>query len=67
MDSKLEKYVVLIAFITSFFSAVVLNGVIIAVPNIGSEFGMNNVVQNWIPTLLVFTTTIFTLPSGQVS
>lgn len=43
----------------------VINGVIIGVPEIASEFGMNNVVQNWIPTIFVFAVTILTIPAGQ--
>ena len=62
-----ERILVVISFITSFFGVFVLNGIIIAVPSIGAEFGMNNVVQNWIPTLFVFVVTMATLPSGQIS
>ncbi len=28
---------------------------------------MNNLIQNWIPTIFLLTTTIFTLPFGQLS
>ena len=62
-----EKYVVFISFITSFFVVFVSNGITIALPSIANEFGMNNFVQNWIPTLLVFTITICTLPFGHIS
>lgn len=66
MKRDTEYYFVLITFITSFFSVFIVNGVILGVPTIGAEFGMNNVVQNWIPTILVFVVTIFTLPAGQI-
>ena len=65
-ESDLENYFVIITFITSFFSVFITNGVIIGAPSIGLEYGMNNVVQNWIPTILVLVVTIFTLPSGQI-
>lgn len=51
MKTEVEKYMVLITFISSFFTVFVLNGVIIGVPEIASEFGMNNVTQNWILTI----------------
>lgn len=28
------------------------NGVIIGVPAIANDFAMNNVIQNWVPTIL---------------
>lgn len=66
MNDEFEKYFIIITFITSFFSVFITNGVIIGTPAIAVDFGMNNVLQNWIPTILVFVTTIFTLPSGQL-
>ncbi|WP_304092189.1 hypothetical protein [Methanobrevibacter gottschalkii] len=42
MQSKLEKYIVLISFISSIVGVFVINGVIIGVPDIAREFGMNN-------------------------
>lgn len=62
-----EKYFILITFITSFFGVFITNGVIIGSPAIAAEFGMNNVLQNWIPTILVFVVTMFTLPAGQLT
>lgn len=53
MQSKLEKYIVLISFISSIVGVFVINGVIIGVPDIAREFGMNNVIENWIPTIFV--------------
>ena len=52
MQSKLEKYIVLISFISSIVGVFVINGVIIGVPDIAREFGMNNVIENWILTIL---------------
>ena len=65
-DNNLENFFIIITFITSFFGVFITNGVILGVPSIGAEFGMNNVLQNWIPTILVLVVTIFTLPCGQL-
>ncbi|WP_292815683.1 hypothetical protein [Methanobrevibacter sp.] len=67
MSDNFEKNFVIITFITSFFTVFLTTGINIGSPAIASEFGMNNVLQNWIPTVLVFVTTIFTLPAGQIT
>ena len=66
MSKNFEKYFIVITFITSFFSVFITNGVIIGTPEIAAELGLNNVWQNWIPTILVLVVTMFTLPSGQI-
>ena len=67
MSDNFEKHFIIITFITSFFTVFLTTGVNIGSPAIASEFGMNNVLQNWIPTVLVFVTTIFTLPASQIT
>src|SRR5574344_2083562 len=67
MQSKLEKYIVLISFISSIVGVFVINGVIIGVPDIAREFGMNNVIENWIPTIFVFAAIILTVPAEQLA
>ena len=62
-----ETYVVFVAFITSFFAVFLSAGIVLGVPAIASEFGMNNVFQNWIITLNALVIAIFTLPAGQIS
>ena len=66
MEESFEKYFIAINFIISFFGVFITNGVIIGTPDIASYFGMNNVLQNWIPTILVLVATMFTLPFGQI-
>ena len=51
MKIEFETYVVFIAAITSFFGVFLSNGIIIGVPAIANDFAMNNVIQNWIPTI----------------
>ena len=67
MEIKFETYVVFISFITSFFAVFLSNGIIIGVPAIASEFTMNNVIQNWVPTIFFLVVAVFTVPAGQIS
>ena len=67
MKIEFETYVVFISFITSFFAVFLSNGVIIGVPAIAQDFAMNNVIQNWIPTILFLVVAVFTVPAGQIS
>lgn len=62
-----ETYVILVSFITSFFAVFLSNGIIIGVPAIASEFAMNNVIQNWVPTIFFLVVAVFTVPAGQIS
>ena len=62
-----ESSVVLVSFLTSFFAVFLSAGIVIGVPSIASEFGMNNVVQNWIITIALLVVAVFTLPAGQIS
>ena len=67
MNIDYESYVVFVAFITSFFAVFLSAGIVLGVPAIASEFGMNNIFQNWIITLNALVIAIFTLPAGQIS
>ena len=67
MEIKFETYVVFISFITSFFAVFLSNGIIIVVTAIASEFTMNNVIQNWVPTIFFLVVAVFTVPAGQIS
>lgn len=48
MKFDLETYVVFVSFITSFFAVFLSAGIVLGVPSIASEFGMNNIVQNYL-------------------
>ena len=67
MKIEFETYVILISFITSFFAVFLSNGIIIGVPAIASEFAMNNVIQNLVPTIFFLVVAVFTVPAGQIS
>ncbi|WP_298501160.1 MFS transporter [uncultured Methanobrevibacter sp.] len=67
MKFDLETSVVFVSFITSFFAVFLSAGIVLGVPSIASEFGMNNIIQNWIPTIALLVIAVFTLPAGQIS
>ena len=67
MKIEFETYVILVSFITSFFAVFLSNGIIIGVPAIAQDFAMNNVIQNWVPTILFLVVAVFTVPAGQIS
>ena len=67
MKMDLETIVIFVSFITSFFAVFLSNGIIIGVPAIAQEFVMNNVIQNWIPTIFFLVVAVFTVPAGQIS
>ena len=67
MKFDLETIVVAVSFITSFFAVFLSNGIIIGVPAIAQEFAMNNVIQNWVPTIFFLVVALFTVPAGQIS
>lgn len=65
--NKLEKYVLLIAAVTSFFTVFLSSAVMISVPSLALEFGMNNIVQNWVTMLFFLSVAAITVPAGQIS
>lgn len=46
MKNEMEKYIVIITCISSYFTCFVLNGVIVCTPSIANDFGMNNFIQD---------------------
>ena len=67
MKLDLETSVILVSFITSFFAVFLSNGIIIGVPAIAQDFAMNNIIQNWVPTILFLVVAVCTVPAGQIS
>lgn len=63
---KIEKYVLIASFITSFSTLFLINGSSLATPSIGREFLMNNVTQNWIITTVSIFISATTIPAGQI-
>ena len=67
MEIKFETYIIFTSFITSFFAVFLSSGIVLGVPSIAQDFAMNNIIQNWIPTIALLVVTVFTLPAGQIS
>ena len=67
MKLKFETIIIFVSFITSFFAVFLSNGIIIGVPAIAHDFAMNNVIQNWVPTIFFLVVAVFTVPAGQIS
>ena len=63
---KLEKYVLLTSFITTFSAIFLLRTIALGAPSIGKTFLMNNVTQNWILTIGSIFISAFTIPAGQI-
>ena len=64
---KLEKIVLIVATLTSCFTVFLSSAVMVAVPSLASEFGMSNIIQNWVTMLFFLAVAIFTIPAGQLS
>lgn len=64
---KLKNIVLIVATLTSFFAVFLSSAVMVAVPSLASEFGMSNIVQNWVTMLFFLAVAIFTIPAGQLS
>ena len=65
MESK--NIVLIICAILSFFTVFAFNAVMIAVPSIDAEYGMNNIVQNWVTIIFLLIVAAISVPAGQVS
>ena len=66
-ESSLEKYVLIVATLTAFFTVFLSSGVGVVIPSIAVDFGMSNIVQNWITTIFFLAVAVFTIPAGQIS
>lgn len=67
MANKMENYVLIIATVTSFFTVFLSSATMVAVPALAEEFSMNNIIQNWITTIMFLAIAVFTVPAGQIS
>ena len=67
MNLKPENIVLVVATLTSFFTVFLSSAVMVAVPSLAQEFGMSNIVQNWVTMLFFLAVAIFTIPAGQLS
>lgn len=68
MGNEINKRVVLIiAAIGSFLTPFMGSSIVVALPFIGKEFGMNTVSLNWSATAFLLASAIFVVPFGRLS
>lgn len=65
MESK--NLLLLICTILSFFTVFAVNAVTIVIPSIATEFGMSNIVQNWVTIIFLLVVAVLSVPAGQIS
>ena len=65
MESK--NLLLLICTILSFFTVFAVNAVTIVIPSIATEFGMSNIIQNWVTIIFLLVVAVLSVPAGQIS
>lgn len=65
MESK--NLLLLICTILSFFTVYAVNAVSIVIPSIATEFGMSNIIQNWVTIIFLLVVAVLSVPAGQIS
>ena len=64
---KQKNLLLLICTVLSFFTVFAVNAVNIVIPSIASEFGMSNIVQNWVTIIFLLVVAVLSVPAGQIS
>ncbi len=64
---KLQDYIILITSIASFFVAFISSAPAVALPQLAAEFSLNNIMQNWVINIFLFTVAIVAVPFGKFS
>lgn len=64
---KLQDYIILITSIASFFVAFISSAPAVALSQLAGEFGLNNIMQNWVINIFLFTVAIVAVPFGKFS
>ena len=65
MDKK--NLLLLICTVLSFFTVFAVNAVNIVIPSIAAEYGMSNIVQNWVTIIFLLVVAVLSVPAGQIS
>lgn len=65
MENK--NLILLICSVLSFFTVFAVNAVTVVIPSIAMEFGMNNIVQNWVTIIFLLVVAVLSVPAGQIS
>ncbi len=65
MESK--NLILIICTILSFFTVFAVNAVTIVIPSISAEYGMSNIIQNWVTIIFLLVVAVLSVPAGQIS
>ena len=65
MESK--NLLLLICTVLSFFTVFAVNAVTIVIPSIATEYGMSNIIQNWVTIIFLLVVAVLSVPAGQIS
>lgn len=65
-ENRINNYVVIIAILCSFSVAFTSNAVSIALPEIAVDFGISNIMQNWIVNLYLLLIAAASVPAGKL-
>ena len=66
-DVASQRVALLAAALSSFFTPFMLSAVNIALPAIGKEFGLDNVLLNWVATSFLLAAAISLIPCGRLA
>ena len=64
---KQENIVLFICAVLSFLIVFAFNAVMIVIPSIATEYGMNNIAQNWATIIFLLVMAVMSVPAGQIS
>lgn len=67
MKLKKSDYIIIISFIASFIAAFISAAPAVALPQLAKEFNLNNIMQNWVINIFLFTVAITAVPLGKFS
>lgn len=62
-----KNLILLICTVLSFFTVFAVNAVNIVIPSIATEFGMSNIIQNWVTIIFLLVVAVLSVPAGQIS
>lgn len=64
---KSKNLILIICTILSFFTVFAVNAVTIVIPSIAAEYGMSNIIQNWVTIIFLLVVAVLSVPAGQIS
>jgi MFS family permease len=63
MESK--NLLLLICTVLSFFTVFAVNAVTIVIPSIAAEYGMSNIMQNWVTIIFLLVVAVLSVPEAR--